>query len=88
MNIRKEFVRQSRVVRRHDHVPTDLGHDEGTDGVGSIHNEAHLWMLHQSESARCGLEDVPCLSSFQPKWISMGGCYELILSASTGAFYF
>ena len=25
VNIRKEFVRQSRVVKRHDHVPTELG---------------------------------------------------------------
>ena len=61
VNIRKEFVRQSRVVKRHDHVPTDLGHDEGTDGVGSFHSAAHLWMLHQSESTRYGSEELPCV---------------------------
>ena len=31
----QEFVRRCRVVKRHDHVPTDLGHDDGTDGVDS-----------------------------------------------------
>ena len=35
-------VRQCRVVKRHEHVPTDCGaHDEGIDRVDSINDEIH-----------------------------------------------
>ena len=38
--IRKDFVRQSHVVMRHEHVPRDFQeHDKGIDGVVSIHDE-------------------------------------------------
>ena len=36
----QEYIRQCRVVQRHEHVPQGLrAHDEGTDGVGSIHDK-------------------------------------------------
>ena len=41
VDIRK-VARQCRVVRWHDHFSRDCGaHDEGTDGVVSIHDEVH-----------------------------------------------
>ena len=40
VDIRKELC--GSVVLSVDHVPADLiAHDEGTDGVGSIHDEDH-----------------------------------------------
>ena len=44
-------ARQCRVVRWHDHVPRVLrAHDEGADGVGSIHDKGQ-GRPHQTETS-------------------------------------
>ena len=50
------IVRLCRVVSRHDHVQGFIGtHDQGIDGVGSIHGEIKV-----ATPIRYGLEDFSC----------------------------
>ena len=84
--IRKDFVRHSNVVMRHEHVPRDFQeHDKGINGV-SPSTMRSRWLLHQCENPQYGLEDLSCSSQHIPADVDLEGEYNyLARPSSTGS---
>ena len=74
--IRKEFVRQCRVVMRHEHVPRDLKSMTKELSALSPSTMRSRWLLHQCENTQYGLEDLSCSSQHIPADVDLEGEYD------------